>query len=86
MCADVEKCPQQMINVKVTDKQGTMGAESVTLAIQAAEAELGDRGRILLRPSGTEPLVRVMVEGVDEAEVGQHCQALAEVVKSAAGG
>jgi phosphoglucosamine mutase len=54
--------PQELINVRVADKHAVAVAISVTEAVTAAEAELGDQGRILLRPSGTEQLVRVMVE------------------------
>ncbi len=58
--------PQVLINVEVTDKTTAAAAPSVQAAVADAEAELGDRGRILLRPSGTEQLVRVMVEAPDE--------------------
>lgn len=58
--------PQVLINVEVTDKTTVAQAPSVQSAVRQAEAELGDTGRILLRPSGTEQLVRVMVEAADE--------------------
>jgi phosphoglucosamine mutase len=58
--------PQVLINVAVADKTTVAQAASVRTAVAAAEAELGDTGRILLRPSGTEQLVRVMVEAADE--------------------
>ncbi|MBY6365725.1 phosphoglucosamine mutase [Rhodococcoides corynebacterioides] len=57
--------PQTLINVRVEDKQAATADDAVTAAVAAAEAELGDRGRVLLRPSGTEQLVRVMVEAGD---------------------
>jgi len=58
--------PQVLINVKVADKATVADAPSVRTAVAQAEAELGDTGRILLRPSGTEQVVRVMVEAADE--------------------
>lgn len=58
--------PQVLINVAVADKTTAVQAPAVQTAVLEAEAELGDTGRILLRPSGTEQLVRVMVEAADE--------------------
>jgi phosphoglucosamine mutase len=58
--------PQVLINVEVADKATVADAPSVRTAVRQAEAELGDTGRILLRPSGTEQMVRVMVEAADE--------------------
>jgi phosphoglucosamine mutase len=58
--------PQVLINVEVADKATAAAAPSVRTAVEAAEAELGDTGRILLRPSGTEPMIRVMVEAPEE--------------------
>jgi len=67
--ADVfEPYPQLLRNVRVSDRSA-MDAPSVQAAIAAAEAELGSDGRVLIRPSGTEPLIRVMAEGLDEAVV-----------------
>ena len=58
--------PQVLINVEVDDKATAAAAPSVRAAVDQAENELGDTGRILLRPSGTEPMIRVMVEAADE--------------------
>ena len=66
LAARMRSLPQVLINVEVTDKAAVVDAPSVQSALRAAEAELGDTGRILLRPSGTEQLVRVMVEAADE--------------------
>jgi phosphoglucosamine mutase len=62
----MQTLPQVLINVAVTDKATVADAPSVRDAVAEAEAELGDTGRILLRPSGTEQVVRVMVEAADE--------------------
>ncbi|MBZ9558282.1 MULTISPECIES: phosphoglucosamine mutase [Modicisalibacter] len=61
-----EKAPQALVNVRLTpqtDKPALLASESLTRTVAAVEEELGDEGRVLLRPSGTEPLIRVMVEG-----------------------
>jgi phosphoglucosamine mutase len=66
LAATMQTLPQVLINVQVADKATVADAPSVRIAVAAAEAELGDTGRILLRPSGTEQVVRVMVEAADE--------------------
>lgn len=78
--SEMQMLPQTMINVK-GDNRDNISEPAVQEAIKAAEAELADKGRVLLRPSGTEPLVRVMVEGEDETQVAKVCQALASVVE-----
>ncbi len=78
------KYPQTMINVEVADGKGVVDSYSVVSAVTAAERELGDRGRVLLRPSGTEPLVRVMVEGESASQIDAIAQQLADVVRDAA--
>lgn len=80
----MEKFPQHMINVPLAARFDLDEADSVREAVGAAERQLGDNGRIVLRPSGTEPVVRVMVEGRDESEVRGVAASLAEVVESAA--
>jgi len=77
------KYPQTMINVNVADGKKVVESYSVVTAVTAAEKELGDRGRVLLRPSGTEPLVRVMVEGESASQIGSIAEQLADVVREA---
>lgn len=72
--------PQVLINVPVTNKATIMQSEQVRSAIAEAEAELGDSGRVLLRPSGTEELFRVMVEAADEQQARKVAGQLAAVV------
>ncbi len=81
--SDMEKYPQVLVNVKVDKKVDLDSLESVKKAVKAVEELLGDTGRVLLRASGTEPLVRVMVEGIDEAMVNNCAHSLAEDVRKA---
>ena len=74
--------PQVLINVSGVDRARLAKDSVVSEAVSAAEAELGDSGRVLLRPSGTEALVRVMVEAAEEATAKRVAKHLAEVVKA----
>ena len=78
----MEKYPQTMINVKIDKKIDLSKMTNIQDAIRTAESELGDRGRILLRPSGTELLFRVMVEGEIETQVNAIAESLANEVRS----
>lgn len=73
--------PQVMINVKGVDKDAVSDHAGVQDAVKAVETELGDSGRVLLRKSGTEPLVRVMVEAADAETANAHAENLADVVR-----
>ncbi|WP_427018919.1 phosphoglucosamine mutase [Pseudarthrobacter sp. P1] len=79
------KLPQLMINVPDVDKSRASFDTGVTAAVAAAERELGDTGRVLLRPSGTEALVRVMVEAADMETATRICTELAGVVRDRLG-
>ena len=74
--------PQTLVNVRGVDHHGLAASEGVTSAVASAEAELGETGRVLLRPSGTEPMVRVMVEAEDQATADRIAHELADIVKS----
>lgn len=76
----VTKLPQVLLNVPVTNREGLSDASQFWDAVAVAEAELGSGGRVLVRPSGTEPLVRVMVEATSEAEAESRARHLAEVL------
>ena len=80
LASSMHSLPQVLINVEVDDKATVADAPSVRSAVAEAEAELGDTGRILLRPSGTEQMVRVMVEAADEDTARQLAIRVAESV------
>ncbi|MDQ1733264.1 MAG: phosphoglucosamine mutase [Pseudonocardiales bacterium] len=79
----VHRLPQVLVNVEVSDKERVAASEEVAQAVAAAEAELGQDGRVLLRPSGTEQLVRVMVEALTQAHADEIAHRIAEIVRSA---
>ncbi|HEX6335588.1 MAG TPA: phosphoglucosamine mutase [Jiangellaceae bacterium] len=78
----VHRLPQVLVNVAEVDRSRVGSALAVQEAVAAAEAELGDTGRVLLRPSGTEPLVRVMVEAATHEQARVIADRLADVVKA----
>jgi phosphoglucosamine mutase len=79
----VQRLPQTLINVRVADRDAIASSPAVADAVGAAEAELGDTGRVLLRPSGTEQLVRVMVEASTQDHADAVADRLAKVVSGA---
>ncbi|OBF15871.1 phosphoglucosamine mutase [Mycobacterium kubicae] len=83
LAAPMQSLPQVLINVEVADKATAAAAPSVQTAVGQAEAELGDTGRILLRPSGTEPVIRVMVEAAEEDIAQRLAASVADAVSAA---
>ncbi|MEU9791777.1 phosphoglucosamine mutase [Streptomyces sparsogenes] len=81
----MERLPQVLINVRDVDKSRVAASAELAAAVADAERELGETGRVLLRPSGTEPVVRVMVEAADIDQARSVAGRLADVVKSALG-
>jgi len=81
----MNKLPQRLVNVAVRDREALAGSETVRAAVSAAEEELTGRGRVLVRPSGTEPLVRVMVEAPSEPETREICERLVALVEAELG-
>lgn len=76
------RLPQVLINVRGIDKAKAKTSAELAAAIATAEAELGETGRVLIRPSGTEPMVRVMVEAAAEEQAQSVAERLAEVVRA----
>jgi len=81
LAATMTVFPQVLINVRGVNHVGLADSDGVTAAVAIVESELGDSGRVLLRPSGTEPMVRVMVEAESQEIADAHAHALAEVVR-----
>jgi phosphoglucosamine mutase len=77
----MQKLPQRLVNVRVADRDALEGAQDVWAAVEEESERLEGRGRVLLRPSGTEPLVRVMVEAPREDECQEIVDRLAKLVK-----
>jgi phosphoglucosamine mutase len=78
----MRRFPQVLVNVEVARRDGLAGADGVWQQVRAVEAELGSTGRVLVRASGTEPLVRVMVEAETEEAARRHAEALADRVRA----
>ena len=81
LCEPVTIYPQVLKNVVVDDKDGTLADSAVTAAVAAEEARLGDRGRVLLRKSGTEPLLRVMAEAETDDECERSVDAIIDAMR-----
>ena len=77
-----ERLPQVLVNVPHVDRRRVHSDDELLAAVALAEQELGPSGRVLLRPSGTEPLVRVMVEAESQATADAIAHRLADVVTS----
>lgn len=85
LAAQMKKYPQSLINVKVTDKHHVSENEDVKAVMNEVENEMNGEGRILVRPSGTEPLVRVMVEAATNEDAERYAQTIANKVKEKMG-
>ena len=85
LASQVETFPQRLVNVKVTDKHNVINNEKVAAKISEIEAEMDGNGRILVRASGTEPLVRVMVEAETVELADEYSSVIAEVVEAEMG-
>jgi phosphoglucosamine mutase len=83
--AAMEKLPQRLVNVRVRDRDEAQRHDEVRVAVERESAALEGRGRVLLRPSGTEPVVRVMVEAPTAEEADEACARLVAAVERAAG-
>jgi phosphoglucosamine mutase len=79
--SEMDKMPQVMINVRTAKKVDVMSIDAIAKAVAETEQALGNEGRVLLRPSGTEPLVRVMIEGSNPEQIQTLCEALAKQVE-----
>ena len=82
LAAPLKIFPQVLVNVKVKDKAAAQNDADVVAAVKAAEAAIGDSGRILVRESGTEPLIRVMAEAPTEELCREHVDAIVDVIKA----
>ena len=83
LASGMKKFPQVLINVRLeTSADAVMSSAQVQAAVRQVESRLGERGRVLLRPSGTEPLIRVMVEAVEENETREAAEAIADQVRA----
>ncbi|HYX71014.1 MAG TPA: phosphoglucosamine mutase [Terriglobales bacterium] len=85
LVADLKVFPQTIQNVRVREKRPLEEVEAVRRAIEEAERQLGSKGRVVVRYSGTEPLARVMVEAGSEAAMRAHAHAIAEAIRNALG-
>ena len=85
LTADLKVFPQVIVNIKVREKKPLEGFPSVVAAIRAAEEELKDSGRVVIRYSGTEPLARVMIEAESEAAMKLHANAIADAIRKELG-
>ena len=85
LLAGFEQYPQVLVNVRVREKKPFADIESIQSLVRDTEAKLADRGRLLLRYSGTEPLARVMIEGENQAEIETLANNLAAAINTTIG-
>ncbi|HAC5069763.1 TPA_asm: phosphoglucosamine mutase [Listeria monocytogenes] len=82
LAAEMKTFPQKLENIRVSDKNHVTDNPKVSKVIGEVEAEMAGNGRVLVRPSGTEPLVRVMVEAATKEETDEYCERISAVVRS----
>jgi phosphoglucosamine mutase len=83
LTSDVKKLPQVMINVPVSGAVSDLDSSvAINAAMKSVQDQLGNTGRVILRPSGTEPLIRVTLEGTDDQQVKRLAEELADVVRA----
>ncbi len=80
----MRKVPQVLINIEVADGKTLLEHPQVMQAVAAVESELADKGRVLLRASGTEPLIRVMVEGLEDSQIRRQANQIADAIRALA--
>ncbi|MER2226647.1 MAG: phosphoglucosamine mutase [Carnobacterium sp.] len=85
LAAEVQTYPQKLVNIRVSDKNGAMDVPAIKAIIEEVESEMNGDGRILVRPSGTEPLLRVMAEAPTQEKVDLYVDRIASVVKQEIG-
>lgn len=85
LAAPVKNYPQKLVNIPVTDKKGWEKHQAIVDSINSVESKMAGDGRVLVRPSGTEELLRVMVEAATEEKVNAYCEEIASVVKKEIG-
>ena len=85
LAAEVTIYPQKLVNIRVSNKNGAMEVPAIKAVIEEAEKEMNGEGRILVRPSGTEPLLRVMVEAPTDEKVEYYVEKIADVVRKEIG-
>ncbi len=85
LAEEVTIYPQKLVNIRVTNKNGAMEVPAIKAVIDEAEAEMNGEGRILVRPSGTEPLLRVMAEAPTDEKVAYYVEKIAKVVRDEIG-
>ena len=81
----MQKLPQKLVNVRVADREALDSATTLWEAVEREEKQLEGRGRVLVRPSGTEPLVRVMVEAPEEEEAQRVADLLVQIAEEELG-
>jgi phosphoglucosamine mutase len=85
LAAEVTSYPQELVNIPVTDKKAAAENVVIKAAIEKVEDKMGSEGRVLVRPSGTESLLRVMAEAQTKEQVHEYVTEIAEVVKEQVG-